>query len=226
MPDTRRPYKIRMQRILLLAVLAATLAGATAGGALAHGARLPDAEIFATNNTAVITDPGDPRLSDPLRAFEHKVQRIVEHGGGVPRGSQLLDGVFFSSDLQTTTFERSRDFDVDHVTQRELHDIAERVRQRFDQESVLTFDYPERPWDPVDAVEVEVPGLSAQRLRDGLLADAEARERLFGGSVTLDGRLVLIAGLEDLELVKRFVSDIGGDFGAATVRSGHREFVG
>ena len=71
-----------------------------------------------------------------------------------------------------------------------------------------------------------MPGLDAQRLRDGLLADAEARERLFGGSVTLDGRLVLIAGLEDLELVKRFVSDIGGDFGAATVRSGHREFVG
>jgi hypothetical protein len=224
--NPRRPYKIWMLRFLLLAVLAATVAGITASGALAHGARLPDAEIFATNNTAVITDPGDPRLRDPLRAFERKVQRIVERGGGAPRGSQLLDGVFFSSDLQTTTFERSRDFDVDHVSQRELHDIAERVRQRFGQESVLTFDYPERPWDPVDAVEVEVPGMDAQRLRDGLLADAEARERLFGGSVTLDGRLVLIAGLDDLELVKRFVTDIGGDFGAATVRSGHREFVG
>jgi hypothetical protein len=166
-----RPHKIRMLRFLLPAVLAAAVAGVTASGALGHGARLPDAEIFATNNTAVITDPGDPRLRDPLRTFERKVQR-------------------------------------------------------FDQESVLTFDYPERPWDPVDAVEVEVPGMDAQRLRDGLLADAEARERLFGGSVTLDGRLVLIAGLEDLELVKRFVTDIGGDFGAATVRSGHREFVG
>ena len=226
MRNPRRPYKIWMLRFLLPAVLAAALAGATAGGALAHGARLPDAEIFATSNTAVITDPGDPRLRDPLRAFERKVQQIVDHGGGAPRGSQLLDGVFFSSDLQTTTFERSRDFDVDHVTRRELHDIAERVRQRFDQESVLTFDYPERPWDPVDGVEVEVPGLDAQRLRDGLLADAEARERLFGGSVTLDGRLVLIAGLEDLDLVKRFVTDIGGDFGAATVRPGQREFVG
>jgi hypothetical protein len=215
-----------MPRSLLLAVLTAALAGATATGALAHGPRLPDAEIFATNNTAVITDPADPRLSDPLRAFERKVERIVERGGGVPRGSQLLDGVFFSSDLQTTTFERSRDFDVDHVTQGELHDIAERVRERFDQESVLTFDYPERPWDPVDGVEVEVPGLDAQRLRDGLLADAEARERLFGGSVTLDGRLVLIAGLEDLDLVERFVTEIGGDFGAATIRSGQREFVG
>jgi hypothetical protein len=74
-----------MLRFLLLAVLAAAMAGVTAGGALAHGARLPDAEIFATNNTAVITDPGDPRLSDPLRAFERKVQRIVERGGGEPR---------------------------------------------------------------------------------------------------------------------------------------------
>jgi hypothetical protein len=86
--------------------------------------------------------------------------------------------------------------------------------------------HPERPRDPVDAVEVEVPSLDAQRLRDGLLAHFEARERLFGGSVTLDGRLVLIAGAEDLELVERFVTEIGGDFGAATIRSGHREFVG
>ena len=37
---------------------------------------------------------------------------------------------------------------------------------------------------------------------------------------------MLIAGLEDLELVERFVTDIGGDFAAATVRSGQREFVG
>ena len=207
--------------------MVAVVASASCGSALAHGTRLPDAEIFATNNTAVITDPADPRLSDPLRAFERKVERIVERGGGgVARGSQLLDGVFFSSDLQTTTFERSRDFDVDRVTRRELHDIAERVRQRFDQESVLTFDYPEHPWDPVDGVEVEVPGLDAQHLRDGLLADAEARERLFGGSVTLDGRLVLIAGVEDLDVVERFVTEIGGDFGAATIRRGQREFVG
>ena len=212
-----------MPRSLLIGLV---VAGASSGSALAHGTRLPDAEIFATNNTAVITDPADPRLSDPLRAFERKVERIVERGGGVARGSQLLDGVFFSSDLQTTTFERSRDFDVDHVTRRELHDIAERVRQRFDQESVLTFDYPEHPWDPVDGVEVEVPGLDAQHLRDGLLADAEARERLFGGSVTLDGRLVLIAGDADLDLVERFVTEIGGDFGAATIRRGQREFVG
>ena len=218
---------IRIHRLRGVAVASAVAVCCIApAAAQAHGGHLPDAEILATNNTAVITDPADPRLDDELLGFERKVERIIRRGGGDPEGSQLLDGVFFSSDLGTTTFERSRDFDVDDVTQLELREIADTVRRRFGQESVLTFDYPERPWHPVDAVEVEVPGLDAQSLRDGLLADAEARERLFGGSVTLDGRLLLIAGLEDLELVERFVTDIGGDFDAATIRPGHREFVG
>jgi hypothetical protein len=147
-------------------------------------------------------------------------------GGGKARHSELLDGVFFSSDLHTTTFERSREFDVDRVSVGELHDIAERIRVRFRQESGLTFDYPERPWDPVDGVELEVPGVDAQHLRDGLLADQEARERLFGGSVTLDGHLVLIAALEDLDVAGRFAGSIGRNVGAATVRLGQREFVG
>jgi hypothetical protein len=211
--------------ILRVAAVAAACCVAPAA-AQAHGSHLPDAEIFATNNTAVITDPADPRLDDQLRGFERKVERIIRRGGGKPEGSQLLDGVFFSSDLGTTTFERSLDFDVDDVTRDELREIADSVRRRFGQQSVLTFDYPERPWHPVDAVEVEVPGLDARSLRDGLLADQEARETLFGGSVTLDGRLVLIAGLGDLELVERFVTDIGGDFDAATIRPGRREFVG
>jgi hypothetical protein len=212
-------------RILRFTAVAAACCIAPAA-AQAHGGQLPDAEILATNNTAVITDPADPRLDDELRGFERRVERIIRHGGGDPEGSRLLDGVFFSSDLGTTTFERSRDFDVDDVSQEELREIADTVRRRFGQQSVLTFDYPERPWHPVDAVEVEVPGLDAQSLRDGLLADAEARETLFGGSVTLDGRLLLIAGLEDLELVERFVTDIGGEFEDATIRPGRREFVG
>ena len=220
-PSTRT---LRLRSIAVAAV-AATCCIAPAA-AHAHGGHLPDAEILATNNTAVITDPADPRLDDELRGFERKVERIIRHGGGDPEGSRVLDGVFFSSDLGTTTFERSRDFDVDDVTQGELRKIADTVRTRFGQQSVLTFDYPERPWHPVDAVEVEVPGLDAQSLRDGLLADAEVRERLFGGSVSLDGRLLLIAGLEDVELVERFVTDIGGDFDRATIRPGHREFVG
>jgi hypothetical protein len=113
-----------MHRLALAASLAATIAAATAGGASAHGGGLPNAEIFATNNTAVITDPGDPRLDDPLRGFERKVERIIERRGGEPRGAQLLDGVFFSSDLQATTFERSREFDFFGSDDAETLDLA------------------------------------------------------------------------------------------------------
>ena len=105
------------------------------------------------------------------------------------------------------TFERSRRFDVDRVTGTELHDIAETIRRRFLQQSVLTFD----PHGPVDAVELEVPGVSARDLREGLLEDPEAAERLFGGSVTLDRRLLLVASLEDAEFARGFAKRIGGD---------------
>jgi len=217
---------VRRTRLLAAIVVTGAVCSVTADAAFAHGDRLPDAELFAANTTAIITDPGDPRLDDRLVSFRREVKRIIRRGGGRPRRSQLLDGVFFSSILGLTTFQRARDFDVDRVSRTELHDIAEQVRQRFHQQSVLTFDYPEHPWDPVDAVEVEVPGIDAQRLRDGFLADAQARARLMGGSVTLDGRLILIAGLGDVGLVERFVTEIGGDFDDATIRPGRREFVG
>ncbi len=97
-----------------------------------------DAEIFATNNTAVITDPADPRLNDRLKDFARQVERIIDDGGGAPRGSELLDGVF--SFDGATTFERSREFDVDRVVRDELHTIADTIRARFGQQSVLTFD--------------------------------------------------------------------------------------
>ena len=123
------------------------------------------------------------------------------------------------------TFERSRRFDVDDVSDDELHDIAETIRRRHLQQSVLTFDRL-HPGDPdVDAVELEVPGVSARALREGLLEDAEARERLFGGSVTLDRRLLLVAALEDAEFARGFAKRIGGDVRRATTRYGDREFV-
>jgi hypothetical protein len=212
----------------LLIVTLAALALAAPPPAAAHGGgghRLPDAEIFATNNTAVISDPDDPRLRIPLIGFAHAVERIVWQGGGLPRGSQLLDGVFYSSDLGTTTFERSREFDVDGVTDDELHAIADTVRSRFAQESVLTFDYLPPGDDEVNAIELEVPGVTAQALRDGLLADQTARERLFGGSVTLGGHLLLVADLADAQLARAFAERIGGDPRAAATRYGEREFV-
>ena len=129
------------------------------------------------------------------------------------------------TDLHTTTFERSRDFRVDRVTPAVLHLIAERIRRRYHQQAVLTFEYRSRPSEAADAVEVEVRGLSTRRLRDGLLNDAQARERLSGGSVTTDGRLVLIAARQDLAIVRRLVTEIGGNYKAATLRFGHREFA-
>jgi hypothetical protein len=215
-----------MHRLLIVTLAAFALAAPPS--AAAHGGgghRLPDAEIFATNNTAVISDPDDPRLRAPLIGFAREVERIVRQGGGTPRGSQLLDGVFFSSDLGTTTFERSREFDVDDVTDDELHTIADTVRSRFAQESVLTFDHLPPGDDEINALELEVPGVTAQALRDGLLADQTARERLFGGSVTLDGHLLLVADLADAELARAFTERIGGDPRRAATRYGEREFV-
>jgi hypothetical protein len=173
----------------------------------------------------VITDPGDARLKDPLKAFSQQVKRIIERGGGTARGSRLLDGVFFSDEQGTTTFERSRKFDVDHVDDEELHTIADTIRGRFQQESVLTFDLLPSGDREVNAVELEVPGVTAQALRDGLLADQTARERLFGGSVTQDGHLLLIAGLADADLARSFAQSIGGDLGHAVTRYGEDEFV-
>jgi RTX calcium-binding nonapeptide repeat (4 copies) len=211
-----------MLRSLAGAVAALAIA---APAASAHGGSPPDAQIFSTNNTRVITDPSDPQLSDPLKEFAREVERIVGSGGGSPRGSQLLDGVFFSSDLGTTTFERSREFDVDHVSDDELHAIADDIRGRFQQESVLTFDNLRAGDDEINAVELEVPGVSAAALRDGLLADQTAREELFGGSVTLDGHLLLVASLDDEQLARTFAGQIGGDLSRAQARYGESEFV-
>jgi hypothetical protein len=204
-----------MKAIGILAA-ALTAAALSAAPAAAHD---DEAEIFATNNTAVITDPADPRLRDRLKGFERAVERIIDEGGARPRGSELLDGVFFSG--ETTTFERSRAFDVDRLDDDELHTIADTIRERFDQQSVLTFD----PRPGGNAIRLEVPGVTAQDLRDGLLANEQARERLFGGSVTQDGRLLLVADTADADLARAFAKQIGGDVKRARTRSGDREFV-
>jgi hypothetical protein len=220
------PHARTLRRVAVSLAVAGGAAGSAASGTLARTSQLPDAEIFATSNRAVITDPADPRLKDKLVGFERSVKRAIRSGGGVPRRSRLLQGVFYDSQLEATTFERSREFDVDSVTRPELHRIADRVRRRYHQRSVLTFDYAERRSDPKDAVEVVLAGIDEQRFRDGLLADKEVRETLVGGSRTADGRVVLIAARIDLGLVRRFVAAIGGDLSKATIRSGHREFVG
>jgi hypothetical protein len=182
-----------------------------------------DAEIFATNNTAVITDPADPRLKDELKGFARQVERIIADGGGAPRGSELLDGVF--ADGATTTFERSRRFAVDDVSDDELHTIADTVRARFQQQSVLTFDKLPAGSEKVDGVLLDVPDVTADDLRKGLLADTEARERLFGGSVTQDEHLLLVASLADADFARGFAKKLGGNLKRAKTKYGKREFV-
>jgi hypothetical protein len=78
-PSTRTP---RFRSVAVAAVAAACCLAPAA--AHAHGGQLPEAEILATNNTAVITDPADPRLDDELRGFERFVTDI---GGDFERAT-------------------------------------------------------------------------------------------------------------------------------------------
>jgi Ca2+-binding RTX toxin-like protein len=202
----------------MLRTLAAAIAmlAIAAPAAAAHGS---DAEIFATSNTALITDSKDPRLNARLTGFAHRVEDIIRDGGARPRGSELLDGVFV--DAGSPTFERSRRFDVDRTDPQELHDIAETIRRRFLQGSVLTF----TPRSGGAAIELDVPHVSAKALRTGLLANPEAQERLFGGSVTEDDHLLLVADAADADFARAFAQKIGGDVKRATTTYGDREFV-
>jgi hypothetical protein len=184
----------------------------------------PTAEIFATNNTATITDPNDPRLKTRLVAFGAQVEGTIAANGAWPGCSTLLNGVFWSDDLKTATYERSREFDVDHVSAASLHHIASVIRKQYDQESVLTFQY--LPQAGADSIEVEVPGVTVQQLFNGLAADPVLREELGGGSVTADGdRLALIADKSELGAIQTFVGELGASWSKATVAYGHLEFV-
>jgi hypothetical protein len=48
----------------------------------------------------------------------------------------------------------------------------------------------------------------------------------FGGSVTQDDELILVAELADLELARRFAAGLGGDLSAADTDHGDSQFVG
>ncbi|MCZ0982427.1 hypothetical protein O1L60_35660 [Streptomyces diastatochromogenes] len=90
---------------------------------------------------------------------------------------------------------------------------------------MLTFRCLPRSSPETDAVEIEVPGVRVSRVREALLADPEAREKLGGGSVTLDGRLLLVAPVDDLPPARRFTTALGADWDQARVRYGDRDFV-
>ncbi|GAB2723462.1 hypothetical protein [Kitasatospora kifunensis] len=220
---------ITARRQLRILVMAATLAlGASgAGGAQASVAAqaCPTAELFATSNTAIITDPADPRLKNSLRAFDREVRGIIRANGARAGASKLLDGVFWSDDLKQITYERSREFDVNDVGRDGLHHIAAVIRKQYHQESVLTFRCLASTSPQTNAIEIQAPGVSATKLHDALLADPQALDELGGGSTTLDGRLVLIAPLANLPLAKKFTSELGVAWERTQVRYGADEFV-
>jgi hypothetical protein len=199
--------------------------GLLLGNSVAHAATPagPRAQVFATPNTAVITDPGDPRLRTRLTGFERDVRGIIRANGATAGGSTLLDGVFWSAKLQMATYERSREFDVTKAGVDGLHRIADAIRRRYHQESVLTFEYLSRTSPRADAVEIEVQGVDVRHLHDALLADPAARDHLVGGSVTEAGRLVLVTTVRDLALARRFAAHLA--HGRETERYGDEEFV-
>lgn len=185
----------------------------------------PQAELFATNNTAIITDPADGRLQDPLDDFSVQVSAMTIQNLVLPVRSAPVDGVYWSRDSNLMTYERSRAFELACVNRDELHRVGEQVRQQFGQESVLTFEYLSVGDPEIDAVAVEVPGIDRVRFHDALAMDTNARETLVGGSVTEDNGLILIADVDDLDAARRLVAASGGDWQYAVLRYGKREFV-
>ncbi|MEV6548389.1 hypothetical protein AB0M57_06710 [Streptomyces sp. NPDC051597] len=224
---TRRLGTLAAVGALTLAVTGAVPATAAAPSSGGTGHAPATAEIFATDNTATITDPDDPRLRTRLVRFDHEVRDIIRSHGARAGRSTLLDGVFWSSGLQQATYERSREFDVNHVGAAGLHHLADIIRKQYRQESVLTFRHLPRTSPETNAVDIEASGVTSRELHDALVADPEARDELGGGSVTArDGRLVLIAPLDDLPLARKFVAELGVDWNKAQVRYGAEEFVG
>ena len=221
-------------KTLILLVAAAALAAcstATTGSAppvpcpAGAAPTTPTAELFATTNTAVISDPADPRLRDTLSGMTTDVDATVVRNTALPLDSTLTNGVFWSDDRHETTYEPSRVFRVACTDDTELHDIADQVRNEYHQESVLTFTFLDPDQPGKTAVNVEAPRGDVTRLHDALVADPEMQSKLVGGSVTQDHQLIVVADLADLDLVERLVKQTGADWSAATVRYGKREFV-
>lgn len=185
----------------------------------------PQAELFATDNTAVISDSDDPRLQNRLELFELQVDTTILANAAMATGSTLVDGVFWSAKTDQTTYERSRDFHLSCVDEFQLHHIADQIRMQFNQESVLTFEHLPADAPEADAVTVSVPDVDRSRLHDALAGDSEARDRLVGGSVTEDHMLILVANIVDIGLARQLAVEAGGQAQAATVQYGRREFV-
>jgi len=134
--------------------------------------------------------------------------------------------VYWSTELQQTTSERSREFHLCSPDELTLHTLADALRRQFHQEAVLTFDYLPQDAPGANAVTVTVPDIDLARFRAAFGSDAAAHRRLRGGSVTTtDHTLILITATGDLDVTRRLVGAAGGGWDAATIAYGRREFV-
>lgn len=161
--------------------------------------------------------------TDPL--FEAQATVTIALSSAAVTGSTPLDGVYWSDALQRSTRERSLEFHLCGANGAS-HSAAEALRRQFNQEAVLAFDYLPQHAPDEDAVIVAVPGVDIARFGDALAADPAARHRIRGGSATTTDRtLILVAGDDDLDVARRLVGEAGGNWGAATIAYGRREFV-
>ncbi|WP_240748569.1 hypothetical protein [Mycobacterium paragordonae] len=198
------------------------IAGGTAvapGSANAEPASCHPAELFASDNRDS-PEPGQ------LQLFEIQADATLALNRAPATGSVLLDGVFWSEERQQVSTERSRQFHLCVADEPTLHAAAEALRRQFDQQAVLTFDYPTETVRDPQAALITVPGIEFARFRDAFTADEDARHRLLGGSVSAaEPTLILVAGNGDLDIARRLVEASGGDWATADVAFGDREIV-
>ncbi|MBL1076836.1 hypothetical protein JK358_20780 [Nocardia sp. 2] len=185
----------------------------------------PTAELFATTNRDVITDPADPRMADPLTGFDVEVRATAIMEWGLAVHSEPVDGVFWSEDSRQITYEPARRFELACTSNENLCWIADDLRIRHQQEAVLGIAFLPPEHEKADGFLVRVPGVDVARLHDALLADPAARDRLGGGSVTEDGTLILVADRADLGAVQSFVEGLGAHWDSGAVRYGDKELV-
>lgn len=211
--------RTRLPALVLVWLLIAGGTAVAPGSANAESDVCHPAELFATDNS----DPGD---LDELRLFELQADATLALNGTPVTGSTLLDGVFWSDEMQRVTTERARQFHLCVAGEPALHAAAEALRRRFNQQAVLTFDYLPEDASESQAAIITVPGVEFARFRDAFVADTAAHHRLLGGSVTaVEPTLVLIAPRGDLEITRRLVEASGGDWATAGIGYGDREFV-
>lgn len=198
-----------MRSVLVgLLVLFGTAFPAPSGAAPCH-----PAEFFVMDN------------ADPL--FEPQADATIAGNGIAVTGSTPLDGVYWSTETQRLTFERSREFHLCTADQPTLHSAAQALRRQFNQESVLSFEYLPQRTPEDNAIIVTVSDVDVARLGDALAADQAARARLRGASVTTtDHTLILVANQDDRDVARRLISEADGNWDAATIAWGRSEFVG